>query len=104
MVSPRSGEPRAQGELPLSWVLGLGGKPGSDLVSKALFVAEGDSEGTVSSCQSKGGVLSGWGCGGDADVLREACGQPGLGKKHVCSLEGFFGDPYFLQSQPQGQQ
>lgn len=31
MVSPRSGEPRAQGELPLSWVLGLGGKPDSDL-------------------------------------------------------------------------
>jgi hypothetical protein len=48
---------RAQtgGELPLRWVLVPGGEPGSDLVSKALFVAEGGSEGTVPSCQAKGG-------------------------------------------------
>lgn len=47
-----------EGGLPLSWGLGLGGGPGSDLVSKALFVAEGGSEGTVS-CQAKGDAFQG---------------------------------------------
>lgn len=55
-------------------MLGLGDEPGSNLVSKTLFMAEGGSKGTVSSCQ---GMLS-WVCvgarrggGDDADVFRE---------------------------------
>ena len=46
---------RAQGwgQAVPSWVLGLGGEPGSDLVSKALCVAEGGSKDRVS-CQAKG--------------------------------------------------
>lgn len=50
-------------------MLGLGDEPGSNLVSKTLFMAEGGSKGTVSSCQGDA-FLGVWGAGGDdADVF-----------------------------------